>query len=135
MHDHATKVAAPDREIMYEKTAPAPLATLMSAKSPTAFDTIAAYTGTPLNAVVFRNLGARPRSASEYSVREAIYIDELIAEKVAVKMKTLMRSGPADQPACSSAMLYGDMPVLEFAVRSSGSLEATLILAKKIMPQ
>ena len=135
MHDHATKVAAPEREMIYEKTAPAPLATLMSARSPTAFEAIAAYTGTPLNAVLLRNLGARPASANEYSVREAMYIDELIAEKVAMKMKALMRSGPPDQPACWRAILYGDIPVLELAVRRSGSSEATLIPAKKIMPQ
>lgn len=59
---------------------------------------------------------------------------EFIAENEAVKMNTLIKSGAFFQPAFCKAILHGDLPALDPAVKRLGSSEGTRIPAKKTMP-
>lgn len=90
--------------------------------------------GTPALFTLLKNLGALLLRAIKSMVRDEIYSEELPALRTAITMTALIREAPALIPASESAMVNGDLAVLDPSARRSPSSQGIKMPMKKTVP-
>lgn len=90
--------------------------------------------GTPALFTLPRILGAFPLRAMKSIVRDETYNEELPALMTAITMTALISDAPALNPASKSAMVRGDLAVLDPFERRRLSSHGINMPMKNIMP-
>lgn len=90
--------------------------------------------GTPALFTLLKILGAFLLRAIKSIVREEIYSEELPALRTAITITALISDAPALMPASESAMVNGDLAVLDPAARRLSSSHGIKMPMKKTVP-